>query len=110
MRNVFESQKIIKNGENAAIKWNYVTNLYKLQEEQQLHLANKLTHRHIEFKNEILKVKLATQLLSRSVAKAIQFCESNLDLPEFKNFSPTSEFIMTINNVFNILNTRNLRD
>lgn len=110
IRNVFESKKIIKNRENAAIKWHYITDLHLLQEEKQLHLANKLTHRHIAFKNDIMKVKLATQLLSRSVAKALVLCNSDLNIPAFNGSQPTSEFIMMINNVFDILNTRNLND
>lgn len=88
----------------------FIGRLHNLQEEKGLHLANKLSHRHVAFRNEIMKVKLATQLLSRSVAKALEFCEKRLNLTDFKDASATVEFILTLNNIFDILNTRNLKE
>lgn len=53
------------------IKWNYLTLLVKKQEEEGLHLATKIRYRHINFKNEKMKVKLAVQIFSSSVANAL---------------------------------------
>lgn len=110
MRNTFESKKNIKNAHHNLIRWDFIGRLHNLQEEKGLHLANKLSHRHVAFRNEIMKVKLATQLLSRSVAKALEFCEKRLNLTDFKDASATVEFILTLNNIFDILNTRNLKE
>uniref|UniRef100_A0A2A4JUC7 THAP-type domain-containing protein n=1 Tax=Heliothis virescens TaxID=7102 RepID=A0A2A4JUC7_HELVI len=107
MRNLFESKKIIYNKDNNQIKWRLVEDLHKVQEKHKLHLANKLTQKHIWFKNSIMKVKLATQLLSRSVANAITFCDTELNIPNFTNSGPTTEFILVLNNLFDILNSRN---
>lgn len=109
MRNVLEAKKIIFNKEKQPIRWKLITDLHDLQEKNELHLANKLTHKHIEFKNNIMNVKLATQLLSLSVAKAIEFCDNHLKLSEFKHSSATTEFITILNNIFDILNSRNLK-
>jgi hypothetical protein len=56
----------------------YIKELFKLQEKEKLVLANKLTKYYIEFKKQIMKVKLATQTLSSSVADAIDFCRDIL--------------------------------
>jgi len=38
---------------------------------------------HIYFKNQIMKVSLATQIFSLSVANAIDHCRENLKIPGF---------------------------
>lgn len=56
-----------------------------------------------------MNVKLATQLLSRSVSKAIQFCRQELKLSGFEDSEATEKFIMAMNNVFDVFNSRNLQ-
>lgn len=108
IRNHFESKEVLLYKEDE-IKWDFVKKLAELQDETGLHLANRLTKRHIEFRNSIMNVKLATQLLSRSVALAIKFCREELKLPEFVGSEATEKFIMTMNNMFDIFNSRNLK-
>lgn len=55
-----------------------------------------------------MNVKLAAQVLSRSVAKAITFYWKELNIAGFEDRKDTEEFILLINNVFDILNSRNL--
>jgi len=55
-----------------------------------------------------MKVKLATQLLRRSVADALKFCRDNLKLPDFKDSGPTIQFIKYFNDAFDILNSRSI--
>jgi hypothetical protein len=43
-----------------------------------------------------MKVKLATQLLSRSVAKAIEFCRDDLKMPLFRNSEATCKLELFI--------------
>jgi hypothetical protein len=55
-----------------------------------------------------MKIKLATQSLSRSVAIALNFCKSNLNLEDFQNAEATIKFLHMFNDAFNILNSRSL--
>lgn len=50
------------------------------QENIGLNLANKLTATHMEWKKNIMKVKLAAQTLSSSVADALEFFQSSNDI------------------------------
>lgn len=80
--------------------------LHKIQEEELFFMANKLRANHIYYKMEIMNVRLAAQLFSASVADALEFCEKELDLPEFNGSNATSKFISLINDVFDILDSR----
>lgn len=82
IRNHFEAKEVFLYKDDE-IKFVYVKKLAELQEETGLHLANRLTKKHIQFRNSIMNVKLATQLLSRSVSVAIEFCRLELKLPDF---------------------------
>ena len=55
-----------------------------------------------------MKVKLATQLLSQSVADALKFCKDTLKLHQFSNAGATISFIELFNKVFDILNSRSI--
>ena len=70
-------------------------------------LGNKLTMAHINFEQQKMKVKLASQALSNGVATAIDHCENVLKLPQFEGSSGTVKFIKMIDRVFDILNSRN---
>lgn len=56
----------------------------KVQEKVGLNVANKLTPTHIEWKKNIMKVKLAAQTLSTSTADALEFFR-HIKEPTFKN-------------------------
>lgn len=53
---------------------------------------------------------LFAQLFSKSVADALMFCKNILKIEEFKNVDATAKFILLINNVFDILNSRNINN
>jgi hypothetical protein len=53
-----------------------------------------------------MKVALAAQTLSRSVADALDFCNDSLKLPEFKHCEATSKFIRHVDVLFDIMNSR----
>jgi len=55
-----------------------------------------------------MKVKLATQLLSQSVADALRFCKDTLKIKEFCNAGATITFIELFNHGFDILNSRSI--
>lgn len=54
-----------------------------------------------------MRVFLAAQVLSNSVANALHFLEFNLQDPAFKNASGTAKFCKIFNDMFDMLNTRN---
>lgn len=53
-----------------------------------------------------MKVKLATQLLSSSIAQALTLCKDFLKLDDFKDYTATINFIQIFNDTFDILNLR----
>lgn len=108
VRNCFGEKKIIIDGNGGVINFAYIQKLADLQESEGLHLGTKLRRQHLNFFNQKMKVKLAIQLLSESVATALLFCKNNLELDEFRECSPTANFIRQINNAFDILNSHKL--
>jgi hypothetical protein len=54
-----------------------------------------------------MKVSLAAQTLSASVADAIEFCRDRLKLKVFEGSEATFEYIGLINKLFDICNSRN---
>ena len=58
--------------------------MHKLQNQERLHFGNKLRHNHVNYSNQKMKVRLATQLFSDSVADALDFALNVLKLPQFK--------------------------
>ncbi|RVE47487.1 hypothetical protein evm_007898 [Chilo suppressalis] len=109
VRNHFESKKTFLDENEEEINWHLICELNKLQENEGLHIANKLTRRHIMFRNNIMKVKLASQVLSNSVATALKFCREDAKLYAFKNSKPTETFVKNMNDLFDIFNSRNMK-
>lgn len=104
VRNVLGAKKIFFNAKGEAIEWKYFQMLEELQNTEQLHIANRLRKSHIEWFKQKMNVRIAAQTFSQSVADAFRFLklENNMD---FKNVEPTIEFVVIINNLFDILNS-----
>ncbi|KAF2892532.1 hypothetical protein ILUMI_13641 [Ignelater luminosus] len=62
---------------------------------------------HLQWEREKMKLKIAAQTFSNSVADALLFLSEDLQLKEFKNASVTAKFCEVMNNLFVTLNTRN---
>ncbi|ELU08834.1 hypothetical protein CAPTEDRAFT_146756, partial [Capitella teleta] len=77
---------------DGVVRWSYLAALDDLQNSIGLRFANKMTPNHIRYQNNKMKVRLATQLLSTSVADAICFLTES-GVPHFENSAPTVEFI-----------------
>jgi len=67
-----------------------------LQVKEGLHAANKLRKAHIEWQQMKMKVKLAAQTLSALVADALEFCNHDLQLEEFRGCEATVQFIRLV--------------
>lgn len=108
VRNTFaENQELIdESGE--IISWQYVKDLSNLQVQEGFHAANKLRQQHITFEKQKMKVKLATQVLSASVADSLDMCREK-QIQGFENSSSTSKFIRFFNHLFDIFNSRNMK-
>lgn len=107
LRNALEANTIFIDESNKEINWDHIINLNTIQEKEKLHLANKLRRNHVFFKNQKMKVRLASQLFSNSVADALNFC-AYLNMPGFENVEGTVNCLKIINNLFDILNSRNM--
>ncbi|CAH2085969.1 unnamed protein product [Euphydryas editha] len=98
IRNAFGDLKVIIDREGNKIEFKYIKLLLELQEKEGLHLGTKLSKAHVEFATQKMKVRLATQLFSNSVADALEFFKYNLKLSQFQGCSPTAQFIRIFNN------------
>ena len=104
-RNAFGDKEVFYTDGGATISWRYIKELYNVQTADVLHIGNKLKNKHIHSHNQKMKVAIAAQTLSHSVAAGIMYLRS-LKLEQFENSEHTAEFILKINNMFDILNTR----
>lgn len=106
VRNTLGEKGSIVDENNQFIDWKYISALNELQVGEGLHLGNKLRPQHVDFKKQKMKVHLATQLLSESVAVAIKYCDEKLKLPAFKGSEATVKFIQIFNMLFDVMNSR----
>lgn len=104
IRNTVAEYDLIDN-EGNTIQWSFLEKLVEIQEKHKLHPATKIRQRHINFQKEKMKVKLAAQTFSKSVADALIFMKQTFP-QDFANVDATVKFCETINNIFDILNTR----
>lgn len=107
VRNCLGSVSHLIDIQGRKVKWSYIEALEALQQKEGLHLGNKLTKVHLEWAKQKMKVRLAVQTLSSSVADALDFCESKLKLSQFEGAHATAEFIRIFDRLFDILNSRN---
>jgi len=54
-----------------------------------------------------MKVRLAVQTFSQSVADIMIYCKNNLKLTDFNNCDSTITLCININHIFDFLNTQN---
>jgi hypothetical protein len=110
IRNFFGERLIFQNSNNDKIDFTYIKKLNELQENEGLHLDNKIRKELVNFFRPEMKTKLATQLLNISVVEALTFFRDVLKLEEFKSCGATVEFINLMNDAFDILNSRKLEN
>lgn len=91
-------------GSENKIRWEYFVQLVKLHEREGLHAANKLRRQHIEYHTQKMKVALAAQTLSNSVANALLFCK-DLGIKEFYGCEATAKYIKMLDGAFDLLNS-----
>ena len=107
VRNTLAEKGILVDKDGGKILWQYLVNLQNLQNEEGLRLGNKLKKAHIQWKQQKMKVNLAAQSPSASVADAIEFCAATLKLPQFQGSEATVKFLRLFDHLFDNLNSRN---
>lgn len=108
VRNCLGDWEILYDKHSRPIKWIYFKYLVDLQNVSGLHAATKIRTRHIRYHKEKMKVRLAVQVFSNSVADALEYCSKDLKNKLFEGAESTIEFCRKINNIFDLLNSRNL--
>ena len=83
-----------------SFRWDFIKCLHQLQTDEGLRAGNQLKKSHINWKQQRMKVNLAAQVLSRSVADAISFCREDLQLPQFKGSEATVGFLKQFDLLF----------
>lgn len=101
--------KTFLSSEIGRISWNYFQSLVELQENEGMHLGNKVRGAHINYRKQVMKVRLASQLFSESLADAMESCNDDLQLEQFSKCEATVDFIRKFNALFDIMNSRNLK-
>lgn len=109
VRNTLGTCKTLIDSSGEEIQWQYLEELHKLQAAEGFHLGNKLSIRHIHYAKQKMKVKLAAQLLSQSVADALTFCKDSLKLQTFQGSAATIKFLKIFNDLFDIFNSKSLK-
>ena len=104
-RNALGDMNVFVTPKEEKISWEFIKALYDIQQQDILHIGNKLKTKHIQWQKHKMKVSIAAQTLSESVAAAITFLRENGN-PNFKDSKATSDFILLMNNLFDILNSK----
>lgn len=77
------------------IDWKLIADLNDVQMKNGLHAANKITSKHVYFDSQRMKVSLAAQTLSCSVAVALRTLR-DLGYSQFQDCEATTELIEVI--------------
>ena len=90
------------------VRWCYIVRLFQVQKDHiGLRLANKLSAKHIFYKKLKMKVALAVQVASNSVAKALEWAYDNeIDGFTSPDVLVTAEYLSLHDKLWDILNCR----
>ena len=86
--------------------WSHITALQELQSAEGLKLGNKLTETHVTYSRQKMKVYLAAQVLSNSVADALEYCQNKSMSEKFEDTAGTCLYLRTFNVLFDRMNSR----
>jgi hypothetical protein len=126
-------QGVLLPGFRIPAKWNYIKELFEFQNKTGFRLGNRLTRNHAYFQRHKMKVALAAQVLSQSVADALRHLRVKLKVPrviininscnfrpcivtdqilemfqKFASSEATEEYFCRFNKLFDILNSWNI--
>lgn len=106
IRNCIGQLKTLHHVDGSKIEWKYYESLEDHRKKYDI-VTHKLTRDHILFEKNIMNVRLATQLLSESVAQSMtKFSAMPQTKDVFKGCEATVEFTRKFNKLFDIFNSR----
>ena len=105
-RNALEHCEEFIDGQGRPVKWEHLKLLANLQKQEGMKFGTKISTHHVNFKNQVMKVKLASQLFSSSCADALQML-MDWGTPGFEDCSGTIAFLRIMDKQFDLLNARN---
>lgn len=93
--------------EHKEAKWSHIEELFSIDSSQQFRVIPRVTKAHMEAKGlSAMRVKLAAQVLSHSVAAGLCLLTATKHLPPEAAF--TAEFIGQIDELFDSFNSRSI--
>lgn len=108
IRNNLASKQIIYDGNNNKIEWKFIEALQKTAESTNIP-THKLQKKHVQWKANIMNVRIAAETLSDSVADSIEY-QMKKGNPEFAGAEPTIQFIRKVNRTFDIFNSQSINE
>lgn len=105
VRGILESHSYLIDLNGKRIEWKYFIELVILKKSNGLNFTHKLSQSHIQFKNRKMKVDLAVQTLSRSVANSMRYL-MHIRHPKFIDAGPTIDMVEIFDQLFDIFNTK----
>lgn len=97
--------QVLYDSESNRLEWKFLDQLYTQQQEEGLHLGNKVTNSHIRYGKQKMKTNLPLNYL---VADFWEFLLQN-KVAGLEGRSSTIEFIRIFDKTFDILNSRSIR-
>lgn len=107
IRNTLANKQFFYNSDKNKIEWSYFEKLQTFSKENDFH-THKINKKHMEWRRNIMNVRLAVETLSNSVANSLDFLVKQKH-PDFLQAAATVEFIKYVNNLFDIFNTKNMQ-
>lgn len=106
VRNAIGDKKLITDGNNGKISWQYFQDLVKHKKlTNNLHASHKMTLEHLRYATNKMRVSLAVQTLSRSTAESMQFLKDQ-GVTEFLGCDATVKFVLLFDKLFDIFNSK----
>lgn len=89
--------------EDQLLNWDLLRLLVEKQKSENFNLCNKLTHRHINWYQKPMNVRMAVETISNSVADVLEQLGRD-GYEEFEDCGSTVEFLRIFNDAFDIFN------
>lgn len=106
-RNLLAEKKVLTNPDESEIKWTFFELLEDFRNTRGFILTHKINKKHMQWTRSKMNVRLAVETLSNSVAESMQFLMQE-GYEEFSNAAATIKFIRTMNNIFDVMNSKRI--
>lgn len=104
IRNALGDLKRMVDPSRGSIEWKYFEQLEEARVNHRF-ITHRLNKRHLQYARNKMNVRLAAQTFSKAVSTSIQYLNQIGD-PNFRNSGATSHFIKVMNDLFDTMNTK----